>query len=248
MAAQVRVFSDVDTLNAAAARHWVDCAADAIAQRGAFHVALSGGSTPRRLYALLASEPWRDHLDWSHTHIWFGDERAVAPDHPDSNYRMACEALLDHVPLPVSQVHRIEGELPDATEAAQRYAAALEDTLPRASEGAPQFDLMLLGMGPDGHTASLFPGSGLPEVRDRPVAAAYVEQAGMWRISLTLPVINAAHQVLLLVAGADKASMLARVLGQAPATEPLPVELIAPQGDTQWFLDGAAARQLEAHD
>lgn len=208
------------------------------AGRGGFHWALAGGSTPEGLYRLLAGEGFAGRIPWSRVHAWFGDERCVAPDHADSNYRMARAALLDHVP--VGEVHRMAGEA-DPAEAAAAYARELERILP-APEGVPVLDLVLLGLGPDGHVASLFPGTTALASAD-PVAAVYVPKLDAWRLSLTLPVLNAARRVWLLASGSDKGPVVRDALAD-PGPEPLPVQRLAPQGEWLWFLDAAAAAEL----
>jgi len=220
----------------------VELAREAIAARGVFHLALAGGSTPKTLYRLLAQPRHAARIEWSRVHVWFGDERCVPYDHPDSNYRMAREALLDRVPLPPAQIHPMPTALSRLRLGATEYARLLRMLLPRDPAGHPVFDLVLLGMGPDGHTASLFPGTcGLHE-RERLVAAAYVDKLHAWRITLTLPAINAARHVMFLIAGAEKAAPLAHAM--AGAVPPLPVQRVAPSGELEWWLDTAAAAQL----
>lgn len=228
----------------AAADRVVGLAARAIARRGRFHWALAGGSTPAALYRLLASEPYLGRVDWSRVSFYWGDERCVPSDHPDSNYRMARHALLDRVAAPAENVHRIPGELPPAL-AAERYEAELEAAFgTRTGQAPPELDLILLGMGADGHTASLFPGSpALAETR-RWVVANAVEALGVTRLTLTLPVINAAAHAIFLVAGADKAERLEQVLS-GRSTAPLPAELVRPRGaDPEWLLDADAGTRL----
>jgi len=227
------VYPDVTSLARAAAERFVTLAAAAITARGQFVVALSGGSTPRAAYELLATEEFARRVNWLHVHICWGDERNVPPDHADSNTRMAREALLDNVSIVASHIHRIKGELPPE-QAAAAYEAELEAIL--GADG--RFDLILLGMGTDGHTASLFPGSTALEERERAVVAVYVERLRAWRVTLTLPVINAARQVLFLVSGVAKAKTLARIR----AGEPLPASLVQPsQGELLWLVDREAA-------
>ncbi len=211
-----------------AAKHIVALAAEAIERRGRFIVALSGGSTPRPTYALLAEEPFSSQIDWSRVHLGWGDERCVPPTHPDSNYRMAREALLDHVDIPAENIHRIRGEL-GAVRAAAAYRAELDDLL--GQDG--RFDLILLGMGADGHTASLFPGTPALAERQKTVVAVHVEELDAWRVTLTLPVINSARHVTFLVSGASKAEALARVRDG----EPLPAGLVQPRGQLIWIVD-----------
>ncbi len=239
--AEIRIYADADRLAHAAAEHFTTLATAAIATRGQFTVALSGGSTPRATYTLLAMEEFALQLDWSRVHVFWGDERCVPPDDPDSSYWMARETLLDHVPLPARNVHRIRGEMePEA--AAQSYAAEL-----RAFFGTPwpSFDLVLLGMGNDGHTASLFPGSAALHEETRPVVAvtAHYQDRPAHRVTLTPPAINAARQVFFLVAGAAKAETLQAVL-EGPA-ERLPAQFIRPtSGQITWLVDSAAASRL----
>ncbi|MCE2494604.1 MAG: 6-phosphogluconolactonase [Alphaproteobacteria bacterium] len=205
----------------------------AVRDRGRFAVALSGGSTPRRLHAVLASEEYRQRISWPHWRIFWGDERAVRPDHDESNYRMARETLLDHVALSQAHVHRIPTEFDPA-----RAASEYEQTIRQALHGdIPTFDLILLGMGDDGHTASLFPGSEALQEDKRLVTAD--------RITFTLPLINRAAAVAFLVEGAHKANMVQHVLQAEPGEEPLPASLVQPaDGELHWFLDSSAAEQL----
>jgi len=239
--AEIKTYPDADRLARAAAEHFVTLAAEAMAARGQFAVALSGGSTPHAAYALLASDEFAAQVDWSRVHIFWGDERCVPPDHLDSNYRMAREALLDHVPLSADNVHRVCGEMePEA--AAQAYAAEL-----RAFFGSqwPAFDLVLLGMGNDGHTASLFPGSAVLRETARPVVAVTAEYQDRpaHRVTLTFPAINAARQVVFLVAGAAKAETLQAVLESQ--SNRFPAQLIRPtSGQLTWLVDAAAASHL----
>ena len=240
---RVRTLADLDALSRAAADELAAFARDAVATRGTCSVALSGGSTPRRLFQLLA-ERGRAALPWDDIELWWGDERAVPPDHADSNYRMAREALIEPLGIAASRVHRIAAErLADAA------ARAYEAELTRALGAPPVLDLVLLGMGPDGHTASLFPGSpALDETRrwvvDNPVTSPLVHGSAT-RITLTAPAINAARCVRFLVAGADKAAALAAVLQGPRAPHRFPAQLIAPtSGDLAWFVDAAAAGQL----
>lgn len=230
---ELTVVSDAERLAEAAARRIVALASAAVARRGRFVVALSGGSTPRATYRLLATEPHASAIDWLRVQVFWGDERCVPPHHADSNYRVARRALLDHVDLPARNVHRIRGEL-TPEEAAAAYRAELEAAL--GDRG--RFDLILLGLGPDGHTASLFPGTTALEEGQRAVVAVHLEELGAWRVTLTLPVLNAARHVMFLVSGADKANALARVL----EGERLPAGLVQPSdGSLTWLVDRKAA-------
>jgi len=244
MKAPVRIFADAPTLHRRAAERVVALAREAVAARGAFHLALAGGSTPRGLYQLLATAEFARQLPWASLHIYFGDERCVPPDHPESNYRMAREALLDHVPLPAGQIHPIPCEA-EPQRAARDYADLLQRKLPRDDAGRPCFDLILLGLGPDGHIASLFPDTDILHRRRLPVAAVFVPKLESWRVSLTLPLLNNARHLLLLVSGAGKADVVRHVLDRIPEATPLPVERLRPRGEQTWMLDQAAARHLE---
>ncbi|MEQ6340999.1 MAG: 6-phosphogluconolactonase [Gammaproteobacteria bacterium] len=237
----VHIYNGVDALSRAAAQRWIELADQAIQARGQFHIALSGGTTPRSLYERLTAPEFAGRVDWRHVHVWFGDERSVPPDHPDSNYRMACEALLSHVPIPPTQVHRIEAEKDGA---AQAYEALITASIPSPVAGVAQFDLILLGLGPDGHVASLFPDTAILQERIRQVAAVYVDKLNTWRISLTLPVIDNARHIMIFVAGAGKAEIMRQILTEDPRTVPYPVQMIRPAGMFDWYLDAAAAQAL----
>jgi 6-phosphogluconolactonase len=253
----VSVFSDRGELMRAAAERVTSLAERAIAARGAFFWALAGGKTPEELYRLLASAAYAAHIDWTRVHFFWSDERCVPADHPESNYRMARESLLDRVRPPEAHVHRMQGELPPVLEAS-RYERELAATaLPASAAGSssaapPRLDLILLGMGADGHTASLFPGAAAVSERQHWVAATRIEGREMARLTFTLPLINAAAAVLFLVAGADKAPALARVARPPPPPqpiealgEPLPAQLVRPStGQLEWLVDAQAASLL----
>lgn len=233
----------------AAARRFVATANDAIRARGEFVVALSGGSTPRNLYARLATEPNASNVDWARVQVLWGDERCVPPDDAASNYRMARRALLDHVPIPTSNVHRIHGE-DDPAAAAAAYEQVLRGVLrrptgpPRGTPGA-RFDLVLLGLGMDGHTASLFPGSAAARDDRCWVRAEYVRTVSAWRITLTPVILNAAASVLFLVSGGAKAAVLRKVLQGPRRPHELPAQRIVPaDGRVVWLVDGPAAAAL----
>jgi 6-phosphogluconolactonase len=242
--ASVKIFPNFDRLAAAAAEHFVEVASDGIAASGRFSVALSGGSTPRPVYSLLASEGFAKRLEWAKVHVFWGDERCVPPDDPQSNYRMAREALLDAVPLPPENIHRIRGEdEPESAAAAcERELRSFFGTAPDGITPAAGFDLVFLGMGDDGHTASLFPGSSAVRENVRWVLAQYVEAASMWRITLTPSFINAARNITFIVSGSDKAPRLREVLEGPEQPERLPAQAIKPkQGRLVWLVDEAAA-------
>jgi 6-phosphogluconolactonase len=217
--------------------------------RGRFSVALSGGSTPRTLHALLAAPPFRDQVDWSQVQFYWGDERTVAPDDPESNFRMARETLLDKVPIHEAQIHRVQTELMDPHKAAAAYEDELRREFALSAGHLPRFDLIFLGMGPDGHTASLFPHTEALKAMGRLVVANFVPKLGASRITLTAPVLNAAAVVAFLVAGQDKADALAAVLEGPRNPEEYPAQLIAPtHGALHWLADRAAAAKLQGAD
>jgi 6-phosphogluconolactonase len=230
----------------AAAEEVIRAATEAIAERGRFTIALSGGSTPRNLYTLIAANA-SANLPWAQMFFFWGDERHVPPDDADSNYRMAQETLLSKVPVPPGNVFRIPAENPDATAAAEAYEQTLRKFFALAPGEVPRFDLILLGLGPDGHTASLFPETAALGETSRLVVANWVEKLNASRITLTLPVLNAARCVAFLVSGADKAAVVHEVLeGNAPA-EKYPSRLVQPsEGKLIWFVDRAAASELSA--
>ena len=242
-------FPDIPALMQAVARRFVHLAQSAVAHRGIFTIALAGGSTPKALYTLLATDPgYRDVIPWSKIHFFFGDERHVPPDHADSNFRMAGEALFNRLPGDPLHVHRITGESPDAADAAARYEAEMKTlfaTLGVVENGFPRFDLILLGMGPDGHTASLFPGTTALGETTRWVAATWVEKFKTHRITMTYPVLNNAAEILLVVAGPDKAPVIAEIMARADDAPKYPVESVQTvNGIKRWMLDKAAAGSL----
>jgi 6-phosphogluconolactonase len=238
---EIIVTETADALAETAAQAIVECAAEAVSARGRFMLALAGGSTPRATYERLAQPPRRDRIPWDRTWVFFGDERGVAPDHPDSNFRMANQALLLKVPIPPRQIARIRGEAEDPEAAATEYGRRLSQVFEIKRGQLPRFDLILLGMGVDGHTGSLFPGSPVLKEVFRPVAAVHATAASIpQRFTFTLPVINAAARVMFLVSGAEKAKVLKAVLKEP--TSGLPAALVHPtNGRLTWLLDRAAA-------
>ena len=241
---------DAAALAARAARHFVEAAEAAVAARGRARIAISGGSTPKVAFGLLADpvQPWRARMPWDKLELYWVDERCVPPDHPDSNYRMTREAMLDHVPLAPAQVHRMEGEL-EPEVAAARYESELRNSFRLEGAENPRFDLIGLGMGPDGHTASLFPHSAALHEMDRLAVANHVENKDAWRITLTWLVINQGASVFFLIGGADKAQVLREVMMGPRDTERLPSQLIRPSGGIlTLLLDKAAAALLPATD
>ena len=211
-----------------------------------FTMALSGGSTPMGLHTLLVSDPAvRDRLPWHHLHFFWGDERHVPPDHPQSNYRMAYETLLSLAPVPAENIHRVPAEEPDAALAAKKYEQELQAFFGLEAGQLPRFDCILLGMGPDGHTASLFPGTEALHETNRLVAANWVEKYKTYRITLTVPVLNHADLVVFLVSGAEKAEALREVLQGDYRPNRFPAQLIRPgPGKLLWIVDKASARLL----
>lgn len=243
---QIRTLTTPQELFAAAAEEVVRAANEAVAQRGRFSIALSGGSTPKNLYNLLATNA-RNALPWDRMFFFWGDERHVPPTDPDSNYRMADETLLAKIPVSAANVFRIPAENPDAEAAAAAYEQTLRKFFQLEPGQFPTFDLILLGMGPDGHTASLFPGTKALQEKNRLVVANWVEKMKTSRITLTLPVLNAARCVAFLVSGTDKASVLRAVLEEDVPAEQYPSKLIRPtEGKLIWLVDRAAASALSS--
>jgi 6-phosphogluconolactonase len=243
--ANIRRFSSIDGLTAAAADAFCAVAADAMRARGRFVCALAGGHTPELLYTRLASPSHRDRLDWEHASFFFGDERAVPPDDAQSNYQMAWAHLLGQVPVRPDHVHRIAIDDGDTQTAAERYAALVCTHVATAHDASgPAFDLVLLGLGADAHTASLFPYSPALGVMDQWFVPSTSPVAPFARVTATAPLINSARQVFVLVAGMDKAPALARVL-QGPFDPPrYPAQLVAGHPGLTWFVDAAAAQLL----
>jgi 6-phosphogluconolactonase len=250
----LNVQPDAAALTALAADAVVFWCKKAIERRGRFHIALSGGSTPKALFTLLASMHYAPQIFWERVHVWWGDERSVPSTHADSNYRMADEALLSHVPIPAANIHRVRTEL-GAEHAAAHYETEIKFAFGQIQfdpetgavldgAGWPVFDLILLGMGDDGHTASLFPESDALDEQVRLVANHYVEKVGMQRITFTAPLINAADCVLFLVSGAGKAAMLKNVLLGALQPRVWPSQLVMPHGKLFWMADAAAAAHV----
>ncbi len=244
----ITVYPDAESWVAGVTDYITELATTAIAQRGRFTFAFSGGNTPRPVYERLASEGYINRIDWSRVEIFFGDERCVPPEDPQSNYHMARTALGERVSIPPSNIHRMRGEVPPE-QAAEEYVEELARTFGGDAKkgGTPPygFDLVLLGMGDNGHTASLFPGLAAVTEPVRWVMAQYVEVVGMWRITLTPVILNAARNVAFLVKGSDKAEMLPRVLEGSYQPVVLPAQIIKPtNGELRWLVDAAAAANL----
>ena len=251
--ATVSILDDEIAAAEAVAERLAASAAQAIADFRNVTVCLTGGRTPERLYQLLADpgRPWRAHVDWPHVHLFWGDERHVPPDHPDSNYGMAARALIAHVPVPPEQVHRIRGEMPDAHDVATHYEAELRVGFARAGRRDGTFDVLLLGLGEDAHIASIFPESPLLEEGDRPharVAAVWAPHLDAWRITLTPPALLDARRIVMLVAGEKKADAVHAALELPTDVRRWPAHLLRQAEDrVEWFLDRAAAGKLSAN-
>jgi len=243
---EILILTDLAAIAKRAAREFLEAATSAVAQKHSFTVALAGGSTPKALYNLLATDPvLRAQLPWDKMHLYFGDERNVAPDHADSNFRMATEALLSKAPLKPDQVIRIKGEYKDTERAAQEYEQALRASFKLAAGQFPRFDLVLLGMGNEGHTLSLFPGTKALHQQKRLAVRNWIGKLYTERITLTAPVVNQAALVIFMVTGADKALALKGVLEGPCEPEQLPSQMIEPRsGKLLWLVDTAAGGML----
>lgn len=240
----IAVYPDTNTLSQQAAQFIVRLANESIVTRGRFSIALSGGSTPKVLYGLLGSEPYRDQIDWSKVDIFWSDERCVPPDSADSNYRMAREVLLSRVPLSPQQVHRMPADQPDRDAAAQAYTHEMRQSF--GTGDIPHFDLIQLGMGPEGHTASLFPHQSSLHEQQRLVMYVNVPKPPPPRLTFTPPILNAARHVLFLVTGAEKADAVQAVLEGDYNPEEYPAQIVCPaSGEIVWMLDEAAAGKLK---
>jgi len=241
MGPEIKIVPDAVTLAHDAAQEFHRLAEAAVQDRGRFSVALSGGNTPRTVYSVLATE--QKQLPWDRIHVFFGDERHVPPDHPDSNFRMASESLLSKVPIPEKNIHRIHAEL-EAEPAAAEYDQQLRDFFHLSDHEWPRFDLIFLGIGEDGHTASLFSGSKALSEASRRVTANWVEKFRTFRITLTFPVLNQAAEVVFLVSGVGKAQILSQVL--RPGTKEFPAQSVQPEnGRLLWLVDQDAGSMLQ---
>ncbi len=241
----VQIFADADQLARAVAELFIRLAGECVAMREVFSVALSGGSTPLAAYALLAQEGYRERVDWARVHVFWGDERCVPPDHADSNYRKAHATLLSRVPIPEDHIHRIRGELSPA-QAAQAYEEELMAFFPTLSSDESRlragFDLTLLGLGDDGHTASLFPWTAAVHENVRWTAAQYITHLGLWRVTLTPALLNRSAHIVFIVSGPTKSQVLQRVLYGPFQPDRYPAQAIHPvDGTLTWMVDEAAA-------
>jgi 6-phosphogluconolactonase len=243
---EIQIVENGEAVSRTAAEMMVSLALKKLKSKESFAVALSGGSTPKNMFAILANDAaLREQMPWDSVHFFWGDERHVAPDHADSNYRMTNEAMLSRVPVPPENIHRIRAENPDAGKAAEDYEQELRGFFKLETEQLPAFDCVFLGMGPDGHTASLFPGTKALHERKQLVVSNWVAKFQSFRITLTAPVLNNADTVIFLVSGEEKAEPLRVVLEGQKQTSRFPSQLIEPtHGKLLWLVDRAAARKL----
>ena len=244
--AKLTIVDDEEALARFAAERIATLIERSIGGSGSATVSLTGGSTPRRLYTLLgdATHPWRHRIDWRRLHLFWGDERHVPPEHPDSNFGMARAALLDHVPVPPSHIHRMRGEIPDANEAARDYEQELRAGFAAAGRSEPTFDIMLLGLGEDAHIASIFPESDLVRrpFTGRRVAAVWAPHPGAWRITLTPPALLDAATIVVVVAGDRKARAVHAAIEGPLDIARWPAQMLRQAGDrVEWMLDRSAA-------
>jgi 6-phosphogluconolactonase len=245
---EIRILADGAVIARRAAQEFVQAAASAVREKGSFNIALAGGSTPKALYSLLVNDPTlRSQVPWDKMHLFFGDERHVAPDHPDSNFRMATEAMISKSPMKPEQVTRIKGEYPDAGQAALEYEEALREYFKLKNGEYPRFDFMLVGMGNEGHALSLFPGTKALHADGRIAVRNWVGKLYAERITLTAPAASNAARVIFMVTGADKAPALKAVLEGPFEPEQLPAQLLQPKnGKLLWLVDTAAGSMLSA--
>jgi 6-phosphogluconolactonase len=243
---EIRILADGAAIAKRAAQEFVQAAAATVQEKASFNVALAGGSTPKALYNLLVSDPLlRSQVPWDKMHVFFGDERHVGPGHPESNFRMASEAMLSKAPLKAEQVSRIKGEYPDTEKAAREYEETLQSYFQLKRGGLPRFDLLLAGMGNEGHTLSLFPGTKALHADGRIVVRNWVGKLYADRITLTAPAACNAARILFMVTGADKAPALKAVLEGPYEPEQLPAQLLQPKdGKLLWLVDTAAGGML----
>src|SRR5436309_8889651 len=239
----IAIYPDIQTLNTEATQFIVRLANEAIVSHGRFTIALSGGSTPKATYSLLGSEPYRSQIDWTRVEIFWSDERCVPPDDKESNYAMAQQVLLSKIPIPTNQIHRMPADAPDPDAASQAYTSEMQRTF--STDGIPNFDLIQLGMGPEAHTASLFPHQASLHEQQRLVIPVSVPKPPPLRLTFTPPLLNAAKHVLFLVTGSEKADAVKAVLEGPYQSEEYPAQIVRPAtGEVTWMLDTAAARKL----
>lgn len=242
-AGELRLSSSAEAVAQAAAELFVELCHESIGARGRFRVALSGGSTPKRTYQLLAGKALADRVDWSHVDLFWGDERYVPHDDPNSNYRMTDEALLRHISIPAVNIHGVPTDVSPPEAAAAAYETEIRNTF-ADNTAIPAFDLIYLGLGTNGHTASLFPHSATLLENSRLVVADFVNEVNTWRISMTAPLLNHGRTVAFLVSGREKAEVLRQVMLGPREPDRLPAQLIVPEGKLLWLTDEAAASLL----
>ncbi len=237
MEKKIHVYPNKEKLVVATAERVINLIGQAIQEHGLCNIALAGGNTPREVYSILAENSYRDRVDWNGLHIFWGDERMVPPEHQDSNFRMVQQTLLEHISIPDGNVHRIRGEI-TPEQAAREYAELLHNHF---REDSPHFDLILLGIGEDGHTASLFPDTDAIEECERHAVAVFVPGLNTWRVTLTLPVLNAAREVIFLVSRSSKSNIIQRIMSVKQPTKDLPATMVNPENGTlRWMLDSDA--------
>lgn len=239
----IAVYPDTNILSHEAAQYILHLAQESIAEHGHFIIALSGGSTPKKLYGLLGEEPYRSQIDWSHVDIFWSDERCVPPDNEESNYFMAQQVLLSKIPIPAERIHRMPADQADRNAASLAYTLNMQQTF--STDGVPGFDLIQLGMGPEGHTASLFPHQPSLHEQQRLVMAVTVSKPPPPRLTFTPRILNAARHILFLVTGSEKADAVQAVLEGDYQPEEYPAQLVQPlKGEVTWMLDEVAASKL----
>ncbi|MHC4268520.1 MAG: 6-phosphogluconolactonase [Planctomycetota bacterium] len=237
MKKNIHIYPNKEKLVAATTERVVGSIEKVIKENGLCNMALAGGNTPGGVYSMLAANPYQDRLDWSRLHLFWGDERMVSPEHQDSNFRMVRETLLDHVAIPDDNVHRIHGEIAPE-QAAEEYASLLNDHF---KTNLPGFDIILLGLGEDGHTASLFPETDAVEECEQHAVAVFVPRFDSWRVTLTLPVLNAAREIYFLVSGRSKSDIMQRIMSIKQPSKEFPATMVDPvNGELHWMLDSDA--------
>jgi len=240
----IAVYPDANALSQAAAQYVVQVANESIVSHGRFTIALSGGSTPRKLFALLANEPYRSQINWALVEVFWADERNVPADDPESNYHLALSTLLRDVPIPTNQIHRAPAEEADREAAAHQYELEIKRVF--GTDGIPSFDLIQLGMGPEAHTASLFPHQPSLHETQRLIIPVTVPKPPPPRLTFTPPLINAARHIQFLITGAEKADVLQAVLEGPYQPDEYPAQIVRPQhGEVTWMLDTTAAEKLQ---
>lgn len=248
MTREIRISADSHSMARKAAKTFLDICETTLLKKQKIAVALSGGKTPLELYGILSDSPYRDKIPWKKIHIFWGDERCVSPNDPESNFRQAWEYLLSKVDILPDQIHRIYGESSNPVQAARNYENEILNFFQATEDEPPAFDLILLGLGKDGHTASLFPSGKLFLERHHWVGAEWIEYLNSYRISMTLPIINAAENVMFLVSGKDKAETFRKIVTNEQVSHQFPAHFIEPKGQLIWEVDKDCASLLEAKE